>query len=129
MATATKLVTEKDALELQRKAFVRDYCIRAERWRQNYKPRRSKNREEEQIRQVLRDVTSEVISVDEWRLQFVFNANRAWEKRLIREWVRQPRIFSYKDLKAFVQAQPWSENWPPKKIAALWRTICRNGKL
>src|ERR1700747_3376322 len=104
MATAAKLVTTKDALELQRKTFVRDYCIRAERRRQNYKPRRSKNREEEQIRQTIRDVIDEVVSVDQWRLQFVLNANRAWEKRLIREWVNQAHIFSYEDLKTFVQA-------------------------
>jgi hypothetical protein len=116
-------VTEKDAVELQRKAFVHEYCIRAESRRQSYKARRSKDPIKDHVRQTIRDV----IPVDQWRLQFVLAANRAWEKRLIREWVQQEHVFGYKDLKAFVQSQPWSENWPPKKIAALWRTICRTG--
>jgi len=123
MATALKPVTEKDALELQRKAFVREYCIRAESRRQSYKARRSKDPIKDHIRQAIRDV----ITVDQWRLQFVLAANRAWEKRLIREWERQQSILFYKDLKAFVQSQPWSEHWPPKQIAALWRTIRRTG--
>jgi hypothetical protein len=112
-----------DALEIERKTFVRDYSLSLERRRQNYKPRKSKNPVEQRVREVIREVIEGSMSTDEWRLQFVRQAHYAWQKKLIRDYFRKWPVISYEDLKAYIAEQPWGRGWTPRKIAAFWRTL------
>src|SRR5262245_51483199 len=115
------------AVELRRKQFVRNFALAREKRRLNYLPRKSKDPFRDKLKRGIREVIDKTISVDQWRLRFVLQANRAWEKQLIREWGDDKPTFSYADLKQFIRSQPWSSHWPDRQIAALWRTVCRTG--